>query len=153
MTPESIAEAVEAERAYAASQVFRGGDRLSALPRLHVLLDQLSALSGARDVEQVNISQDYARSSAPLLDFYLRKKDSTFPRDVVRLLRISLAKSPSEEGIVCKGVYEGVTLRIQGYLPDSCAVVYETVEVPAHMEKRAKVVCAKPVEEVNGDAD
>lgn len=142
MNAKTIEAAIEAERRNAEALVLRYGQRLSDLPRIEALLRQLAELPSAGDVGSVSICGDYMHDERAEVDLFLLKKDSTLPREVVKALSIRLGKTPGGDAITCKGKVDGISLHIYGYLPETCAIVYETVTVPERLERRPRVVCA-----------
>lgn len=90
----------------------------------------------------VSVCGDYQHDNRTEVDLFLSKPTSCFPREVVKALGITLHKTPGADAITCKGEVDGLSLHIYGYLPQSCAIVYEEVLVPERLERRPKVVCA-----------
>jgi len=117
-----------------------------ALPGAWTILRTLAKLPAAEDVISVSVGSTYG-ATQPLAVYITLKSSaqaSPFVRQAAMALGVPFKKEQSYDGTAlnCVGIVGAILVHISGYLPKSCAVVEEEVEVPARVETRRMVVCA-----------
>jgi hypothetical protein len=135
--------------------------RILQSPEFSDLIDTLRALPSFHEVERVQFFV-FERDHINRTDIDLRLRpgltEPQLVRDVVRAgLCSKLAKAIywDQSSLKATGVLLDedspigkVILEIIGYIPATCRIEYEEVEVPAHVERRARVVCTDVAIEV-----
>jgi hypothetical protein len=128
------------DRIKARIKVLRGAD-------LRNLCKQLQKLPSWHEVGDVSFSSWGGKQVEVIISLNKEVKEPSLVRDIVRHgICEKLTKSREYGGgsLRADGKVAGaeyITIEVTGYVPASCTVVYEEVTIPAHVEKRAKVVC------------
>ena len=145
MTKVEVEKALKDEYEYAAKEVLRYGTRMSGVEKARPILEALLAIPGHEHVGVVSVSGNWKAPYKPTITLYLRDsaKASPFVREIVKALHIPAKKTPSGNGILCEFDILGVTLSVMGYLPEDCRIEYVEEVIPAHTERRSKVICKK----------
>ena len=118
-----------------------------SIPRLNDILSRIDALPSSDDVQSVRVLYSY--SDEVDAEVFIRLKEdrgnSPFVRDLARLFHLTLEKGQEYHGrsLQAKATHERVHLTVRGYVPSTCEIVEEEVEVPAHRETKRKIVCVE----------
>ena len=149
MTKEQIEKDLAGEYEYATKQVLEYADRMSNVARMRPILEALLAVPGIEDVERSYLGVDY-KTNGPRIELYLKAsaRESRFVREAVKLLHVTFVKESNVDTIRCHADILGVTVGISNYLPEGCRVEYHEELIPAHTERRAKVICREESENV-----
>lgn len=125
-------------------------------PDMRRILKRLDAIPSLDEVEYMAVFQGYSADPAcQTVSFQVtlkeEVKDPQFARDLVRsgiARRLTKRVSYGGSSLQISGdlfpdlvLAFSVSITINGYVPATCKIIYEEVEIPARTEKRAKVVC------------
>jgi len=138
MTANELAKLLEAKAAHIAELQATRQEFEKAMP----LLLSLAELPGFADVTIVTVSVPQ------LVNLWLARVDSELPREVARKFSVRLTKKSLGTSLYCTGTIDGWRVDINNYLPPSCRLEYEEVEVPARIERRVhRIVCGEDGDE------
>lgn len=119
----------------------------SSIPRLNDILSRIDALPSSDDVQSVGILCSYSDETDAEVYIYLKEDrgNSPFVRDLARLFHLTLEKGQEYHGrsLQAEATHERVHLTVRGYVPPTCKIVEEEVEVPAHRKTKRKIVCVE----------
>lgn len=124
-------------------------NRIMRSKDFRTLCARLEALPSWADVENVSFSFWSREGDNGEIYLTLNREaiGSSLVRDIVRYgicHTMEKAKQYGGGSLRAEGKYtanEHLTITIGGYVPATCQVVYEDIEVPARTERRAKLIC------------
>lgn len=129
-------------------------DALESIQNLaHAIAGYQKAASVAEEMQHLGFDPDsevihsaYCFSE----EIYVSFGDGTDQKEMAKIVRdfvvktgASLSKNPNSgnTGLDATGTFRGVRIRFGNYLPPSCRIETEDVEVPAHTKVVSKVIC------------
>lgn len=116
----------------------------TAVSAIAALLARIEALPSAGDVERVGVSSSWMDDYDASVTLSLAKdKPSKLVRELAREFRLTLGKEKDYTGAAlnASAMVDRIMLTVSGYVPDTCRIEEETVEVPAHTEVRRRIIC------------
>lgn len=133
----------------AATRALRFKSALLDLAQLQLILEKLPSYA---HIGNFGVGTSYSEESRAEVRVYLSSehKDSPLARELAQALGVNGKKSPGWAGdsLNVSYTWRGVLIEVSNYLPQTCTVVEEEVDVPAHKKKVRKVICSNGEEGV-----